>query len=97
MGHLKSITEIVNVLVQAHKEGKDVNLSKVKQDICARNHISTQPKTVDIINAIPEALKKELLPKIKSKPVRTASGVSYSLSTNEIMIKSENMLRDLKN
>lgn len=71
----KVVAEIVNVLVQAHKEGKSINLNHIKQDICSRNHISSQPKTVDIINAIPEQYKKALLPSLKAKPIRTASGV----------------------
>ena len=75
----KAIAEIVNVLIQAHKEGKSVNLSRIKQDICARSHIPSQPKTVDIINAIPEQYKKALMPSLKAKPIRTASGVCFIL------------------
>lgn len=33
------------------------------------------PKVIDIISAIPEKWKKKLLPLIKAKPVRTASGI----------------------
>ena len=34
------------------------------------------PKLVDIISAIPENYKKKLLPILKAKPVRTASGIA---------------------
>lgn len=34
------------------------------------------PKLVDIISAIPESYKKKLLPILKAKPVRTASGIA---------------------
>jgi elongator complex protein 3 len=74
--NIKAITEIVNLLIQVHKEGKVIHLNRVKQDVCAKYQIATQPKTVDIINAIPEQYKKALLPALKAKPVRTASGVS---------------------
>ena len=36
------------------------------------------PKTGDIIAAIPENWKTFILPKIRAKPVRTASGVRIS-------------------
>ena len=71
----KSLQEIVNVIVQAHKEAKSINLTRIKSEICAKNRCATQPKTVDIINAIPDEYKKALISKIKAKPVRTASGV----------------------
>ncbi len=44
----------------------------------AKYGLSLQPRLVDIIAAIPESYKKVLLPKIKAKPVRTASGVRKS-------------------
>ncbi|KAJ2997683.1 Elongator subunit [Globomyces sp. JEL0801] len=36
----------------------------------------TQPKLVDIIQAIPDQHKAALLPKIRAKPIRTASGIA---------------------
>jgi len=40
-----------------------------------RYRLQRQPKLVDIINAVPQEHKKAVLPYIKAKPVRTASGV----------------------
>lgn len=37
------------------------------------------PRLVDIISAIPDEYKKALLPKLKARPIRTASGVRFSL------------------
>ena len=48
---------------------------RVKCKASAKYGLSIQPRLVDIIAAIPESYKKILLPKIKAKPVRTASGV----------------------
>lgn len=50
-------------------------LFRVKCKTAAKYGLSLQPRLVDIIAAIPESHKKLLLPKIKAKPVRTASGV----------------------
>lgn len=38
--------------------------------------MSKVPKVVDIISAIPESYKNKLLPYLKAKPVRTASGIA---------------------
>jgi elongator complex protein 3 len=50
---------------------------RVKCKASAKYGLSLQPRLVDIIAAIPESHKKMLLPKIKAKPVRTASGVRF--------------------
>lgn len=52
-----------------------VVFDRVKCKASAKYGLSLQPRLVDIIAAIPESYKKLLLPKIKAKPVRTASGV----------------------
>lgn len=38
--------------------------------------LSTQPKLVDIIAAVPQPFKNVLVPKLKAKPIRTASGIA---------------------
>ncbi|EGG22702.1 elongation protein 3 [Cavenderia fasciculata] len=72
----KTIGEIVNALINAYKDGRQVNLLKLKTEVAQRNSLSEQPKTVDIISAIPEDYKAALLPALKAKPVRTASGIA---------------------
>ncbi|KAK3090731.1 hypothetical protein FSP39_014139 [Pinctada imbricata] len=71
-----TVTEIVNQLVQAHNQGKDVNLNRVKSKVSSKYGLSSQPRLVDIIAAVPQQYKKILLPKLKAKPVRTASGIA---------------------
>jgi elongator complex protein 3 len=73
---LLACTDIVNELIGSLKAGKTVHLSGVKSRVSAKYRLSTQPKLVDIIAAIPEAYKPDLLPYLKAKPVRTASGVA---------------------
>ena len=80
--HMLQLTphqQIVNELIAAVKEGKDVNLSGIKSKIGKKYGLKTQPKLVDIIAAIPEQHKAALLPKLRAKPVRTASGVRCNI------------------
>lgn len=73
---VKSCAEIVRQLITGVNEGKDLNLNGVRSRIARKYKLSTQPKMVDIIAAIPEEYKPILLPRLKVKPVRTASGVA---------------------
>lgn len=73
---VKVISEIIKELLAAQKERKDVNLNSVKCQISSKYGLSSQPKIVDIIAAMPPEHKKVLLPKLKAKPVRTASGIA---------------------
>ena len=38
--------------------------------------LSSQPKLVDVIAAVPRLHRKDLLPILKAKPIRTASGIA---------------------
>ncbi|XP_014785771.1 elongator complex protein 3 isoform X1 [Octopus bimaculoides] len=71
-----AIGDIVNQLIQAHVQKKDVNLNTVKCKSSSKYGLASQPRLVDIIAAVPPQYKKELLPKLKAKPVRTASGIA---------------------
>jgi elongator complex protein 3 len=71
-----TVTDIVNELIAAHKSNKDVNLNSLRAEVSKRYKLKSQPRLVDIIAGIPEQYKPVLLPKLRAKPVRTASGVS---------------------
>ncbi|KAJ3414568.1 Elongator subunit [Chytridiales sp. JEL 0842] len=71
-----TITDIINALIVAHKEKKDVNLNNLRAEMAKRYKVKSQPRLVDIIAGIPEQYKPILLPKLRAKPVRTASGVA---------------------
>ena len=73
---IRTCAEIVSELLKAHNEGIDVQLNTVRSKVAKRNKLKTMPRLVDIISAVPEGVKELLLPKLKAKPVRTASGVS---------------------
>ena len=78
------ISDIINELIVAHQEGKDVNLNKIKTRLSSKYAIESQPRLVDIIAAVPHDHKKTLIPKLKAKPVRTASGVSCNFKAYRI-------------
>eukprot|EP01036_Dinobryon_divergens_P022191 gene22192-30431_t len=74
--YVSAIAEVINALVKAYDAQVSVNLSKIKGEISKKHKLSCIPKLVDIIAAVPDAYKSKLLPYIKAKPVRTASGVA---------------------
>jgi elongator complex protein 3 len=71
-----AIAEIVNSLIKAYEAQVAINLTKIKGEIARKHKLGYIPKLVDIIAAVPEEYKPKLLPYIKAKPVRTASGVA---------------------
>jgi len=71
-----STAEIVRALIEAHDEHKDVNLNRLKGEIASKHGLKSQPRLTDIIAAVPQQYKRALLPKLKAKPVRTASGIA---------------------
>ncbi|PJF18179.1 Elongator complex protein 3 [Paramicrosporidium saccamoebae] len=73
---LQACSEIVSELLSQLQNGKEVTLTGVKGRIASKYGLTTQPKLVDIIAAIPPAHRAQLLPYVRAKPVRTASGVA---------------------
>ncbi len=73
---VKACAEIVSELVVALNEGKDVNLNGLKQRVASKHKMRNTPRLVDIIAAIPEQHKADLLPRLRAKPIRTASGIA---------------------
>ncbi|KDD72223.1 hypothetical protein H632_c3671p0, partial [Helicosporidium sp. ATCC 50920] len=73
---LRALSEIVSVLTSAVSSGRDVDLNAAKRAACVRYSLAKAPKLVEIIAALPEEHRAALLPRLKAKPVRTASGVA---------------------
>ncbi|EMR10859.1 elongator complex protein 3 [Pneumocystis murina B123] len=75
---VKACGEIVSNLIRIYESGQynNINLNAIKQGVCRKYKLSTQPRLMDIISAIPDFYKPYLLSKLKAKPVRTASGVA---------------------
>ncbi|NXK79409.1 ELP3 protein, partial [Amazona guildingii] len=73
---MMTIADIIKQLIEAHEQGNDVNLNKLKTKTAAKYGLSAQPRLVDIIAAVPPQYRKALVPKLKAKPIRTASGIA---------------------
>ncbi|KAM8809999.1 elongator complex protein 3 [Eudromia elegans] len=73
---MMTIADLIKQLIEAHEQGKDVNLNKLKTKTSAKYGLSAQPRLVDIIAAVPPQYRKMLVPKLKAKPIRTASGIA---------------------
>jgi len=52
-------------------------VAALKSQVSRELHLPAQPKLVDILAAIPEQHKALLVPRLKAKPIRTASGVCF--------------------
>jgi len=58
------------------KTSADVNLNQLITKNARKYKLAQQPRLTDIISAIPEQYRARLLPKLRAKPVRTASGIA---------------------
>jgi elongator complex protein 3 len=74
--YVRAVAEVISQLVKAYEAQVAINLSKIKAEISKKHKLTYIPKLVDIIAAVPAEYKAKLLPYIKAKPVRTASGVA---------------------
>jgi len=73
---IKCCSEIVSELAKAHEANESVNLNALRYKVSKRHKLHGNPRLVDIIAAVPEGLRAALLPKLKAKPIRTASGIA---------------------
>jgi len=71
-------SDIVSSLLDAHSKGQTINLNALKTTIAKKHGSKVVPRLVDIISAVPQESRDLLLPVLRAKPVRTASGVSPS-------------------
>ena len=76
---MKTVSEVIKELIEANERNETVDLNRIKCRAAAKFGLSIQPRLTDIISAVPLQYKKVLLPKLRAKPVRTASGVSPPL------------------
>lgn len=71
-----TVAEVIQELIKAHDEKRNVNLNALKHKVASKYGIETSPRLVDIIAAVPLDYKKILVPKLLAKPIRTASGIA---------------------
>jgi elongator complex protein 3 len=75
---LKACSEIAQELIISYEAGKieSTNLNGIKGRASKKYKLTSQPRLMDIIAAIPDVHRKYLVPRLKAKPVRTASGIA---------------------
>jgi len=70
------IASIVKQLIHSYENNEQLNFTKLKSKASEKYKIKGIPKITDVIAAIPASHRKQLLPYLRAKPVRTASGVA---------------------
>nr|ASU54214.1 histone acetyltransferase [Hevea brasiliensis] len=73
---VRAIAEIVNSMVELSRKNQTVDLNAIKSAACRKYGLARAPKLVEMIAALPESDRDSLLPKLRAKPVRTASGIA---------------------
>jgi elongator complex protein 3 len=73
---LRVTSGIAAELIKAHDADETISLNELRARMSKKFGFGGVPRLVDIISAIPDEYKKALLPKLKARPIRTASGVS---------------------
>lgn len=72
---LRVTSGIAAELIKAHDANATVSLNELRAKMSKKYGFGGVPRLVDIISAIPDDYKKALLPKLRARPIRTASGV----------------------
>ncbi|KAK8938352.1 Elongator complex protein 3 [Platanthera guangdongensis] len=73
---VRAIAEIVSAMAERSRRGETVDLNALKSAASRKYGLARAPKLVEMIAAVPEADRDSLLPKLRAKPVRTASGIA---------------------
>ncbi|QRV85934.1 Pol II transcription elongation factor [Ceratobasidium sp. AG-Ba] len=73
---IRCCSAIARELIDANNAKQTVSLNEIKGRVCKQMGYGGVPRLVDIISAVPEEHKKALLPKLKARPIRTASGIA---------------------
>ena len=68
--------DVVEQMIEAVKSNQTLNLNNAKNKAAKKYGVDGTVRLTEIISAVPEEHKKSLLPQLRAKPVRTASGVA---------------------
>lgn len=71
-----AISNIVQTLITAYDSNESLNFTALKAKSARKYKLPGVPRITDILSSIPIAYKPKLLPFLRQKPVRTASGVA---------------------
>lgn len=87
-----AIAAIVREIWDAARAGRQVKVSRIAARQASEHGLAAAPRLVDIIAAVPAAAKPQLLPMLRAKPIRTASGIFKSLHLSQIQFAYLNNL-----
>jgi elongator complex protein 3 len=76
---MKTVTDSINEIIRLYEKGENLDVHDIKKmmaRIARKHNLGGIPKLVDIVSALPDNYKSRLLPILKTKPVRTASGIA---------------------
>lgn len=73
---LRVCAEIASGLITAHESSTPISLSELRNNACKKHRHKGMPRLTDIIASIPEAYRPLLLPALRAKPIRSASGIA---------------------
>jgi hypothetical protein len=71
-----AVSHIVQTLITAYDSSSSLNFTSLKSQAARKYKLPGVPRITDILAAIPIEYKPKLLPFLRQKPVRTASGVA---------------------
>ena len=71
-----AVSSIVSQLIDAYEAGEKLNFTACKGAAAKKYKLTGIPKMADILQALPVQYRAKLWPYLKTKPVRTASGVA---------------------
>ncbi|KAL7536105.1 hypothetical protein ACHAXR_010180 [Thalassiosira sp. AJA248-18] len=71
-----AISHIVQTLITAYDSNQSLNFTALKAKSARKYKLPGVPRITDILSSIPIDYKPKLLPFLRQKPVRTASGVA---------------------
>ena len=74
--YFKAASELAQYLINCFEKNKEPNIDSEKLSVSKRHGLPRGLSTAEIIDAIPSNYRDRILPLIRKKPVRTASGVA---------------------
>ncbi|KAF9667979.1 hypothetical protein SADUNF_Sadunf15G0079200 [Salix dunnii] len=80
---VRAIAEIVNSMADLSRKNQTVDLNALKSAACRKYGLARAPKLVEMIAALPDSDRESLLPKLRAKPARTASGIAVAAVTSK--------------
>ena len=70
------LAEISAALLSALRTRSHCNIARLKQEMASKHGLASIPKLIELIAALPEEYRERLSPFLRTKPVRSASGVA---------------------